>query len=216
MSPKLEEDVRYARAIARRLAKLYPDAECALRHENPLQLLIATILSAQCTDTRVNKVTPALFRRYRTAEAFAEAKLSELEEAVRTTGFFRNKAKNIKACCERIVKRHGGQVPRTMEELLELAGVARKTANVVLGNAFDVPGLVVDTHVGRLARRMGMTAQKNPVKVEADLCRLLPAKIWTDFSHWMIHHGRRVCSARKPRCEECSLNEVCPRAGVEP
>ena len=203
-----------AKQIAAGLAKLYPDAKCALDHENPLQLLIATILSAQCTDVRVNMVTPALFARYPDARAFANADVGELETAIQSTGFFRNKAKNIMACCKLIVEKHGGEVPGTMEELFVLPGIGRKTANVILGNAFDTPGITVDTHVQRLSRRMGLTKEEDPVKIEHDLMELIPEKNWTMFSHRMIFHGRQVCYARKPRCEECTLNKVCPKIGV--
>jgi endonuclease-3 len=203
-----------ARAIARRLAQTYPDAHCALHHDGPLQLLIATILSAQCTDARVNMVTPALFKRYPDAAAFAEADPRELEELIRSTGFFRNKARNIIACCRQLVEQHGGQVPATMEELVPLPGVGRKTANVILGNAFDVPGIPVDTHVARLSGRMGLTEESDPVKIERDLMRLIPEKDWTMFGHRMIFHGRQVCHARKPQCEQCTLAGLCPRVGV--
>ena len=203
-----------AKQIAAGLAKLYPDAKCALDHENPLQLLIATILSAQCTDVRVNMVTPALFARYPDAAAFANADVGELETAIQSTGFFRNKAKNIMACCKLIVEKHGGKVPGTMAELVVLPGVGRKTANVILGNAFDTPGVTVDTHVQRLSRRMGLTKEEDPVKIEHDLMELFPEKEWTMFSHRMIFHGRQVCYARRPRCEECTLNKVCPKIGV--
>jgi len=204
-----------ARRIVRLLAKQYPDAHCALKHEGPLQLLIATILSAQCTDVRVNLVTPALFQRYPDAKAFAAADRAELEALIQSTGFFRNKAKSILACCKALVERHGGQVPATMEELTPLAGVGRKTANVILGNAFGVPGITVDTHVGRLSRRMGLTTETDPEKVERDLMRLVPRKEWTMFSHRMIFHGRQACHARKPLCETCVLAKVCPKVGVE-
>ena len=197
------------------LAKAYPDAHCALCHDNPLQLLVATILSAQCTDVRVNLVTPALFARYRDARAYAEADIGELEKAIQSTGFFRNKARNIQACCRMIVDQHGGQVPATMEELVPLPGVGRKTANVILGNAFDIPGITVDTHVGRISRRLGLTKEEDPVKVEFDLMALIPKKEWTNFSHRLIFHGRQVCFARKPNCEECQLAKLCPKIGVE-
>ena len=203
-----------ARRVQRGLAKLYPDAKCALDHENALQLLIATILSAQCTDVRVNLVTPALFARYPDAKAFADADPGELETAIQSTGFFRAKAKNIKAACRAIVQEHGGAVPGTMEELTRLPGVGRKTANVILGNAFDVPGITVDTHVGRLSRRLGFTKHEDPVKVEQDLMELIPPKDWTMFSHRMIFHGRRVCFARKPNCPGCLLAKDCPKIGV--
>jgi endonuclease-3 len=206
---------RQAGRVVRALAKLYPDAHCALHHENPLQLLIATILSAQCTDARVNLVTPALFARYPDAAAFAAAVPAELETAIQSTGFFRNKARNLMACCRELVAKHGGQVPGNMEELVPLPGVGRKTANVLLGNAFDVPGITVDTHVGRLSRRLGLTTETDPEKVERDLMGLLPAEEWTMFSHRMIFHGRQVCHARKPNCAGCTLASFCPKLGVE-
>ncbi len=203
-----------ARRIVQLLARGYPDAHCALHYENPLQLLIATILSAQCTDVRVNLVTPSLFARYPDAHAFATATPGELETAIQSTGFFRNKARNIIACCRQIVDQHGGEVPGTMEALVHLPGVGRKTANVILGNAFDVPGITVDTHVGRLSRRMGLTQAADPVKVEAELMELIPKRAWTMFSHRMIFHGRQVCQARKPNCAGCTLATVCPKIGV--
>jgi endonuclease-3 len=203
-----------ARRVVRDLAGLYPDASCALVFDGPLQLLIATILSAQCTDVRVNLVTPALFARYPDAAAFANADRSELERLIQSTGFFRNKARNIQLCCQELVVRHGGQVPSTMGELTPLPGVGRKTANVVLGNAFAVPGIPVDTHVGRLSRRMGLTVHADPVKVERDLMEMIPKKEWTMFGHRMIYHGRRVCHARRPSCEECTLAKLCPKVGV--
>jgi len=203
-----------ARALARGLARRYPDAHCALIHDTPLQLLVATILSAQCTDVRVNVVTPALFARYPDARAFAEAAPTELETAIQSTGFFRNKAKNIIACCKQLVEKHDGQVPGTMAELIPLPGVGRKTANVILGNAFDTPGITVDTHVQRLSRRMGLTKHSDPEKIERELMELIPEKDWTMFSHRMIFHGRQVCHARKPKCDECTLRELCPRIDV--
>jgi endonuclease-3 len=202
------------RAMLNVLAKLYPDAKCALNYDNPLQLLVATILSAQCTDVRVNLVTPALFARYTDARAFAEADIGELEKAIQSTGFFRNKARNIKACCQILVKDYEGQVPATMEQLVPLPGIGRKTANVVLGNAFGVPGITVDTHVGRLSRRLGLTTVNDPVKVEQDLMALVPRKEWTMFSHRLILHGRQVCFARKPNCGGCALAKLCPKIGV--
>ncbi|HEY7427836.1 MAG TPA: endonuclease III [Gemmataceae bacterium] len=204
----------HAGRIVRTLARLYPDAHCALDYANPLQLLIATILSAQCTDERVNQVTPALFARYPDALAFATAKPAELEKMIKSTGFFRNKAKNILACCRQLMELHNGQVPRTMEELVPLAGVGRKTANVILGNAYDVPGIPVDTHVGRLSQRMGLSMHADPVKIERDLMALVPRKKWTMFGHRMIFHGRQVCHARKPQCDQCALAKVCPRVGL--
>lgn len=203
-----------ARQIVRLLAREYPDARCALDHQTPLQLLIATILSAQCTDARVNLVTPALFARYPDAKAFANAKPRELETAIQSTGFFRNKTRSILAATRKIVEEYHGQVPGTMEELFALPGVGRKTANVILGNAFGVPGITVDTHVGRLSRRLGLTVHTDPVKVERDLMELIPRKDWTMFSHRLILHGRRICNARKPKCEACVLNKLCPKIGV--
>ena len=201
--------------IVRLLSKLYPDAQCALHHENPLQLLIATILSAQCTDVRVNLVTPALFRRFPDARSFAEANPKELEIAIQSTGFFRNKTRNIIACCKQIVEQHGGQVPRTMEELVKLPGVGRKTANVILGAAFGEAGITVDTHVLRLSRRLGLTRETKPDKVEQDLMKLMPPNEWTPFSHRMIFHGRQLCFARNPNCAGCLLAPVCPKIGVQ-
>jgi endonuclease-3 len=198
------------------LQKTYPDAHCELNFASPLQLLIATILSAQCTDKRVNMVTAELFQKYRTAADFANADLTELEQAVKTTGFFRNKAKNIKACCAALVEKHNGEVPRTMDELHALDGVGRKTANVVLGNAFDVnEGVVVDTHVARLSNRLGLTQQTDAVKSERELIQLVPREHWTMFSHWLIWHGRRRCIARKPDCPNCEIAKHCPRVGLK-
>jgi endonuclease-3 len=205
---------RRAATIHRKLAELYPDAACALVHDNALQLLVATILSAQCTDVRVNLVTPALFARYADARAFAGAEPAELELAIRSTGFFRNKARNIRACCQAIVKDHGGEVPNTLEALVTLPGVGRKTANVILGNAFAVPGITVDTHVGRLSRRLEVSKHTDPEKVERDLMALIPKKDWTMFSHCLILHGRQVCFARKPNCAGCILQRLCPKIGV--
>ncbi len=198
------------------LKKAYPEAKCSLEHGDPLQLLIATILSAQCTDERVNKVTPALFRKYRGARAFAESPPGELEQDIRSTGFFNNKAKSIRGACRVILEKHGGRVPETMDELLELPGVARKTANVVLGNGFGKnEGVVVDTHVTRLSRRMGMTRQKTPEKIEVALMKLVPREDWALFSHLLIHHGRGPCDARKPECAGCCVEKWCPKVGVE-
>ena len=207
------DPVRVA-AMLHMLEDLYPDATTALHHANPLQLLIATILSAQCTDERVNQVTPALFGRFPDAAEFAAAPPSEIEALIRSTGFFRSKARAIKECCADIAARHGGAVPRTMEELTALRGVGRKTANVVLANAFGIPGVVVDTHVLRLALRLGLTRETDPVKVEFALMPLVPRDRWAAFSHWLILHGRRVCVARKPRCSICPLAPHCPRVGV--
>ena len=206
---------RQAAKVVRRLRADYPEAPCALVHRTPFQLLVATILSAQCTDERVNQVTASLFRKYSTPAHFAAAPLRDIEKAIQSTGFFRNKAKNIKACSKALMHDFQGKVPRTMDDLVGLAGVGRKTANVVLGTAFGLAtGVVVDTHVGRLSRRLGLTEQKDPVKVEQDLMRLLPKKEWIDFSHRMIHHGRSVCMARRPACDRCSMKKFCPRIGV--
>jgi endonuclease III len=196
--------------------RTYPNAHCELNFSNPLQLLVATILSAQCTDRRVNLVTAGLFKKYCSAKDFADATLAELQEAVKTTGFFRNKAKNIKACCAALVEKFGGAVPRTMDELHALAGVGRKTANVVLGNAFGINvGVVVDTHVTRLANRLGLVKGTNAVKLEQELMKLVPQKDWTLFSHWLIWHGRRRCMARKPDCANCEIQNLCPQIGVK-
>jgi endonuclease-3 len=201
--------------IIKRFRKAYPDAHCALDHTTPFELLIATILSAQCTDARVNIVTAGLFRKYRGPEDYVKASQQELERDIHSTGFFRNKAKNIKAASQRLIEEFGGEIPRTMDELLTLGGVARKTANVVLGNAFGIAsGVVVDTHVARLSQRLGLTIQTGPEKIELDLMELVPKKHWVMFPHWMIFHGRQVCIARKPRCSECVLNDICPKIGV--
>ncbi len=204
------------RAIIAGLQKAYPDAHCELNFRNPLELLIATILSAQCTDKRVNIVTAELFKKYKTAADYANAPLADLEEMVKTTGFFRNKAKNIQACCRALVEKHGGKVPRTMDELHALDGVGRKTANVVLGNVFNINvGIVVDTHVTRLANRLGLTKQTDAVKIEQELVKLVPQEQWTLFSHWLIWHGRRRCDARKPDCANCEITPLCPQIGVK-
>ena len=200
------------RAVLTELARLYPDAACTLDHKGPLQLVVATILSAQCTDERVNKVTPALFARFPRAIDYAEADIAELEEMIRSTGFFRNKAKSIKGLGAKLVEEHNSRVPQTLEELVKLPGVGRKTANVVLGDAFDTPGITVDTHVGRLSRRLGFTSQKDAVKAEFELMEIIPQPEWTTFSHRMILHGRKVCLSRKPKCGECTLAALCPSA----
>ena len=202
---------RRARQILSMLKKDYPDASIALNFSNPLQLLVATTLSAQCTDVRVNKVTPALFRKYRSARDFAEANQTELEQGIRSTGFFRNKAKSIMTCCRVLVEKHNGEVPRTMEELIELGGVGRKTANCVLGGAFGInSGVVVDTHVRRVSQRLGLTREEDPEKIEKDLMDLLPREEWYGFSTMIILHGRSICDARKPDCAHCSLLKLCP------
>jgi endonuclease-3 len=202
-----------AREVLTRLEREYPDARCALDHRNAFELLCATILSAQCTDARVNLVTPALFRKYPDAHALARARTPVLEEIIRSTGFFRNKAKSLIGMAQALVADHGGDVPRTMEQLYVLPGVGRKTANVILGNAYGInEGITVDTHVGRLSRRLGLTREEDPVKVEQDLMALLPRDSWAEISHLLIFHGRQVCIARRPRCEECVLADICPSA----
>lgn len=211
------DDDRKPRAlkIARGLAKAYPDALCALHHETPFQLLAATILSAQCTDERVNLVTPELFRRWPTPQALAGAKQSDVEEVVRSTGFFRAKSTNLIGMARGLVTNHNGELPRTIAELTALPGVGRKTANVLLGTAFGIAsGVVVDTHVRRITNLLGLTASDNPEQIERDLMDLLPQKEWVNFSHRLIHHGRRICIARRPKCEECPLLALCPRVGL--
>ena len=210
-----KEAKQQATRVVKALRRNYPDAECALRYKTPVQLLVATILSAQCTDQRVNIVTKDLFRRYPTAEDLARAPLKKLETVIQSTGFFRNKAKNIKACCRELVESYEGRVPQDLDVLVRLPGIGRKTANVVLGTAFGLPtGVVVDTHVGRLSRRLGLTEQKDAVKCERDLMEKIPKKEWIAFSHRMILHGRQVCSARKPNCDACGMIKFCPRIGV--
>ena len=196
------------------LDRLYSDSPTELNFRTPLQLMVAVMLSAQCTDKRVNLVTPPLFARYPTAHDFATADKAELESYVQSTGFFRNKAKNIRAACQALIDRHGGEVPRTLEELVALPGLGRKSANCVLGDAFDTPGITVDTHVGRLSRRLGFSKHTDPVKVEFQLMKLLPQEAWTRVSHQLILHGRRVCASRSPQCEACTLAIHCPKAGV--
>src|SRR5256885_15032921 len=195
------------------LKQMYPDAKCSLDHRTPLELLVATILSAQCTDDRVNIVTKDLFKKYRTAADYARAPQEEFEKEIQSTGFFRNKTKSIRGMAQALSEKHNGEVPQTMEELTALPGVGRKTANVVLGNAFKKNvGIVVDTHVSRVSARLGLTANSDPVKIEEDLMKLIPQKEWTVFSHRLIYHGRQICIARKPKCSECRLNELCPSA----
>jgi endonuclease-3 len=191
------------------LESTYPGVKTALGHRNPLELMIATILSAQCTDERVNRVTKTLFQKLRTAKDFVEVPLSDLEEMVRPTGFYRNKAKSIKGCCESLVEKHAGKVPDNMEALVQLHGIGRKTANVILGSAFGIPGIVVDTHVKRLSQRIGLTKEVDPVRIEFDLMALIPKKNWIDFSHQMIWHGRALCKARKQNCPACPLRDLC-------
>ena len=201
--------------IVASLAKTYPDAHCELNYSNPLELLIATILSAQCTDKQVNIVTAELFRKYRSAADYAQAGLATLEQDIKRIGLYRNKAKIIQACCRRLVEQHGGEVPRRMEELVQLDGVGRKTANVVLGNAFSMnEGIVVDTHVVRLSQRFGLTKESRPERIEASLQEIVPQADWTMFSHWLIWHGRRRCYARNPDCDHCEIRSHCPCLGV--
>jgi endonuclease III len=211
----LEEKRRTQKIIAR-LKKQYPDAECSLNHTNPLELLIATILSAQCTDERVNIVTSDLFRKYRSSDDYVKVTQAELENDIRSTGFYRNKAKAIQGACRMIGEQHDGRVPDRIEDLLTLPGVARKTANVVLGNAYGVTsGIVVDTHVGRLSKRLGLTENSQPEKIERDLMGLVPRKEWINFSHLLIYHGREVCKARKPLCAECAVETYCPSSSLK-
>jgi len=198
-----------ATEIVKGLNQAYPQARCSLHFKNPLELLIATILSAQCTDKRVNEVTKTIFKKYKTAEDYVRAPLIDLEEDIRPTGFFHNKAKNIQQCCRELINKYQGKVPQTMEELVALPGIGRKTANVVLGNAFGIPGIVVDTHVGRISQRLGLTQEKDPVKIEFALMPLIPKKHWIVFSHQMIEHGRMLCTARAPKCPSCFLRPFC-------
>lgn len=211
----LEAKIGRTKKVIAALHAAYPTAHCELNFSNPLELLVATILSAQCTDKRVNIVTESLFKKYRSAADFAKADLAELEQDIKTTGFFRNKAKGIKAAAQSIIEKHGGKVPQTMEELIELGGVGRKTANVVLGNAFNINlGVVVDTHVARLSYRLGLMHETDPVKIEQVLMKLVPQEQWTLFSHLLILHGRRRCFARNPDCANCEVLKLCPRTGV--
>lgn len=203
------------REIIERLQKEYPDAHCALNHTNAFELLIATILSAQCTDERVNIVTADLFRKYHSPQDYVNASQEELAFDIKSINFFNNKARSIRAMSEKVLDNFGGKVPQTMNELLSLNGVARKTANVVLGNAFGIAdGVVVDTHVSRLSQRLGLTAETTPEKIEKDLNKIVPQKDWVMFPHWLIFHGRKICQARKPKCGECILEDICPKIGV--
>jgi endonuclease-3 len=207
----------HSRRVVAALKREYPETTCALVHADPYQLLVATILSAQCTDARVNLVTPELFRRYPDASALAGADTSDLQSIIRSTGFYRAKARNLLAMANQLAERHGGVIPEDLESLTALSGVGRKTANVVLGTAFGVAeGVVVDTHVKRLARRLGLTTGKTPEQIERDLMRIIPRAAWVDLSHRLIQHGRRVCTARRPRCSACSLEKLCPKVGVNP
>jgi endonuclease-3 len=211
-----QEDKRHASKIVSRLRADYPEASCSLEFDTPLELLVATILSAQCTDERVNQVTRGLFRKYRCAADFASAPIEDLEKDIQSTGFFRNKARNIQSCCQKLCEEYGGEVPKDLDALVDLPGVGRKTANVVLGTAFGIAsGVVVDTHVSRLSQRLGLTDQTDPVKIERDLMEQMPPKEWVAFSHRMIQHGRQICQARRPKCGECPLARWCPQIGVQ-
>ncbi len=206
---KKEANIKRVKEIIKILTGEIPDSRIALKFSNPLELLIATILSAQCTDVKVNQVTTSLFKKYRSAKDYAEADPVEFEEEIRSTGFYRNKAKSILKCCQELVARFGGSVPKTLEELVALAGVGRKTANVILGNAFGVPGIVVDTHVHRVSQRIGLTKKDDPVKIEFDLMEVVPKEEWTHFSNLLVWHGRKTCVARKPLCRQCSIRKWC-------
>jgi endonuclease-3 len=214
--PASRQEKNHAKRVVRHLAKHYADAECALNYESPFQLLIATILSAQCTDERVNIVTAELFAKYPTAETLAKATQKQIEKIVKSAGFYRAKAKNIRNCAKQLVEQYDSEIPLELEKLVELSGVGRKTGNVLLGTAFGIPsGVVVDTHVGRISRRLGIAFEKDAVKVERELMAVLPKKEWIYYSHRMIHHGRAICDARKPLCEQCSMKNFCPRIGVK-
>jgi endonuclease-3 len=212
--PADSETRKEARAVYRILSKTYPEIRCELDFKNPLELIVATVLSAQCTDKRVNTITPALFRKYKTAKAYAGADIHQLEELVFQTGFYRAKARHIKGIGIKLVEEFNGEVPSTLEELITLPGVGRKTANVVLGHAFDIPGITVDTHFGRLSRRFGWTKEMDPVKVERIVGELIPQKEWTNLSQRMIWHGRRICHSRKPACGACPVAKMCPSVGI--
>lgn len=225
MKETLEQKKKRVGKIIQRLKKAYPDAKCALHFRTPWELLVATVLSAQCTDKRVNLVTPALFKKFPTVQDFAGVgvmgsdpagirPLEEVENLIHSTGFYKNKARNIVAAAQAIVEHHGGKVPDRLEDLVKLPGVGRKTANVILGNAFGIPGLTVDTHMIRLNRRLGLTKHTDPVKIEFELMDLVPKKDWTMYSHWIIHHGRVRCPARKPDCPHCEIRDLCPSAGL--
>jgi endonuclease-3 len=214
-SEPLQELKSRTRKIISRLTKTFPNPKIALEHRDPLQLLVATILSAQCTDERVNQVTPSLFKKYRTAKDYAEANVAEFEQEIRSTGFFRAKAKSIINCCKQLVERHGGKVPQTMDELVQLPGIGRKTANCVLGGAYGIAsGVVVDTHVKRLSQRIGFSKEDDPEKIELNLMEIVPKKDWIDFGNMLIWHGRRTCQARKPNCPDCVINDLCPSAEI--
>lgn len=211
VSQVVEDMDAWVKKLIRLMNKYYPDVKCALNYSNPEELLVATILSAQCTDKRVNIVTDTLFKKYKVPHDLAEVDVEELEKAIHSTGFYKNKAKNIKSCCQELVDKYEGKVPPSMDQLKELAGVGRKTANVVLGECFNIAdGIVVDTHVRRLSNRFKLTQSDNPIVIEKDLQKLIPRKHWIEFSHWLIHHGRGLCKSQKPRCEDCFLMKDCP------
>lgn len=214
MKEKLFDKKRRLLEIREVFREVYQDADCTLDYQNALQLLIATQLAAQCTDARVNQVTPALFQKYPDVYAFAHAEELELQEDIRSTGFFRNKAKNIIGCCRMLMEEYDGQVPNTMEDLLRLPGVGRKTANLVLGDFFGIPGVVVDTHATRLSQRMGFTKETDPYKIELDLQKVIPQESWAEFCHQLVYHGREFCDARRPRCDTCPIAHLCPKIGV--
>lgn len=214
MRESIKKKSERAEKIFEVFGKVYDDADCTLEYKTALELLIATQLAAQCTDARVNMVTPALFAKYPDVYAFANADELELREDIRSTGFFRNKAKNIIGCCRMLIDDFGGEVPNNMDDLLKLPGVGRKTANLVLGDFFGIPGVVVDTHATRLSNRMGLTNQKDPYKIELDLQKLLPPKDWADFCHCLVYHGRAYCTARAPKCDTCPIGHLCPKIGV--
>ncbi len=217
MPDTIDARKKHARKVITRLRKRYPVAECALLHETPFQLLAATILSAQCTDERVNSVTPKLFQKFPDAESLAKATQSQVEKIVKSLGFFRAKAKNLRGMAQRLVEEYDSELPRTVEELIKLPGVGRKTANVLLGTAYGIPsGVVVDTHVRRISNLLGLTESQNPEIIERELCEVLPKKEWINYSHRLIHHGRQICIARRPQCTDCPLLKICPRVGLEP
>ena len=212
-----DDKKKHARKIVRALARAYPNAQCALKHQSPFELLVATILSAQCTDERVNAATPELFRKYPTPEALAASKQKDVERIIKPLGFFRAKSTSIREMARKLAEEYDGEIPQTLDKLVALPGVGRKTANVVLGTAFGIPsGVVVDTHVKRISNLLGLTASKNPERIEQDLMAVLPEKEWINFAHRMIHHGRRICIARRPKCPECPLLKNCPREGLPP
>jgi endonuclease-3 len=201
--------------ILKKLDELYPNPKCALHFSNPLEMLVATILSAQCTDERVNKVTPPLFKKYKRAQDYAQADQKTLEQEIRSTGFYKNKAMSLKKCCAMLIEKHGGKIPKSLEEMVKLPGVGRKTANVVLANSYAIPGIMVDTHVKRVSYRLGLTSHTDPDKIEMDLLKIIPKDRWIKFSYQLIDHGRAVCKAPRPFCDRCGLEKICPKVGVK-